>query len=96
MIYDSEHFPSDLKKRIYDWLRVNAGNEAKQGETEDQFFYKTRKKALGPFKKEIMSLPQNTRSAIADEIEEKFDFLFRQLKAVGRKNLVEKYVRREN
>jgi fructose/tagatose bisphosphate aldolase len=96
MIYDSERFPSDLKKRIYDWLRVNARNEAKQGETEEQFFYKTRKKALGPFKKEIMSLPQNTRSAIADEIEAKFDFLFRQLRAVGKKNLVEKYVRRED
>jgi fructose/tagatose bisphosphate aldolase len=96
MIYDSEHFPSDLKKRIYDWLRVNARNEAKQGETDEQFFYKTRKKALGPFKKEIMSLPQKTRSVIADEIEEKFDFLFKQLKAVGKKNLVEKYVRREN
>jgi fructose/tagatose bisphosphate aldolase len=96
MIYDSEHFPSDLKKRIYDWLRVNARNEAKQGETDEQFFYKTRKKALGPFKKEIMSLPQKTRSVIADEIKEKFDFLFKQLKAVGKKNLVEKYVRREN
>jgi fructose/tagatose bisphosphate aldolase len=96
MIYDSEHFPSSLKKRIYDWLSVNARNEAKQGETEEQFFYKTRKRALGPFKKEIMSLPEKTRSAIADEIEGKFDFLFRQLGAVGKKNLVKKYVRREN
>jgi fructose/tagatose bisphosphate aldolase len=96
MIYDSRHFPSSLKKRIYDWLRVNARNEAKQGETEEQFLYKTRKRALGPFKKEIMSLPEKTRSAIADEIEEKFDFLFRQLGAVDRKDLVEKYVHREN
>jgi len=96
MIYDSEHFPSDLKKKIYDWLRMNARNEAKQGETEEQFFYKTRKRALGPFKKEIMSLSPETRSAIADEIEEKFDFLFRQLRVIGKKDLVEKYARREN
>jgi hypothetical protein len=96
MIYDSEHFPSDLKKRIYDWLSVNARNEARQGETEEQFFYKTRKRALGPFKKEIMSLPEKTRSAIADEIEEKLDFLFKQLEVVGKKSLVEKYVRRKN
>lgn len=91
MIYESEHFPADLKKRIYEWLKSNAANEAKQGETEEQFFYKTRKKALGPFKKEIMGLPQKTRDAIADGIESKFDFLFKQLNAVNKANLVDKY-----
>jgi fructose/tagatose bisphosphate aldolase len=92
MIYDSKHFPANLKKRIYEWLKVNAANEAKQGETEEQFLYKTRKKALGPFKKEIMSLPQDARDAIAAEIERKFDFLFKQLDAVNKTDLVNKYV----
>ncbi|MCX5694218.1 MAG: class II fructose-bisphosphate aldolase [Candidatus Omnitrophica bacterium] len=92
MIFDSKHFPVELKKRIYDWLKVNAANETKVGETEEQFFYKTRKKALGPFKKEIMSLPQGLRDAIAAEIENKFDFLFKQLNAVNNAALVDKYV----
>jgi fructose/tagatose bisphosphate aldolase len=92
MIYDSKRFPADLKKRMYEWLKVNAANEAKQGETEEQFLYKTRKKALGPFKKEIMSLPQETRDAIAAEIERKFDFLFKQLNAVNKMDLVNKYI----
>ena len=92
MIFDSKNFPADLKKRIYDWLKVNAANEAKAGETEEQFFYKTRKKALGPFKKEIMSLPQAVRDAIAGEIENKFDFLFKQLNVVNNAALVDKYV----
>jgi len=93
IIYESKLFPADLKKRIYEWLKINAANEAKQGETEDQFLYKTRKKALGPFKKEIMGLPQKTRDAIAAEIENKFDFLFKQLNAVNKNDLVNKYVR---
>jgi fructose/tagatose bisphosphate aldolase len=93
MIYESKHFPPDLKKRIYEWLKINAANEAKQGETEEQFLYKTRKKALGPFKKDIMSLPQKTRDAIAAEVENKFDFLFKQLNAVNKKDLVDKYIR---
>jgi fructose/tagatose bisphosphate aldolase len=93
MIYESEHFPVDLKKRIYEWLKVNAASEAKQGETEEQFLYKTRKKALGPFKKEIMRLPQQTRDTIAAEIENKFDFLFKQLNVVNKRALVNKYVR---
>ncbi len=92
MIYDSRHFPVDLKNRIYAWLKVNAANEAKEGETEEQFFYKTRKKAFGAFKKEIMGLGQATRDAIAAEIENKFDFLFKQLNAVNNASLVDKYV----
>jgi fructose/tagatose bisphosphate aldolase len=92
MIYESKHFPAALRKKIYEWLRVNAANEAKQGETEEQFIYKTRKKALGPFKKEIMSLPRETRDAIAAEIEDRFDFLFKELNAVNKRDLVGKYV----
>jgi fructose/tagatose bisphosphate aldolase len=94
MIYESKHFPPDLKKRIYEWLKTNAANEAKQGETEEQFLYKTRKKALGPFKKEIMGLPQKTRDAIASEVENRFDFLFKQLNAVNKKDLVDRYARK--
>jgi fructose/tagatose bisphosphate aldolase len=95
MIYESEHFPADLKKRIYAWLKIKVAGEAKQGETEEQFLYKTRKKALGPFKKEIMRLPQQTRDVIAAEIENKFDFLFKQLNVVNKRALVDKYCTRE-
>ena len=92
MIYESKHFPQDLKTRIYDWLKINVPEEKKEGETEEQFFYKTRKKALGPFKKEIMGLPKETRDVISGEIEEKFDFLFKQLNAVNNKELMDKHV----
>jgi fructose/tagatose bisphosphate aldolase len=92
MIYGSEHFPAELKEKMYEWLKVNAANEAKKGETEEQFLYKTRKKALGPFKKDIMNLPQKTRDAIVAEIENKFDFLFKQLNAINKSDLVNKYV----
>jgi fructose/tagatose bisphosphate aldolase len=91
MIYESEHFPAELKNKMYEWLGVNAAGEAKQGETKEQFLYKTRKKALGPFKKEIMRLPQETRDAIAAELENKFDFLFKQLNVVNKRALVNKY-----
>jgi len=92
MIYESKHFPVDLKNRIYEWLKTNAASEKKEGETDEQFFYKTRKKALGPFKKDIMGLPQEVRLAIAQEIENKFEFLFKQLNAVNNKEIVDKYV----
>ena len=92
MIYESKHFPVELRVKIYDWLKVNTASERKEGQTEEQFIYKTRKKALGPFKKDIMSLPLETRAAIAAEIEDKFDFLFKQLNNVNNKELVDKFV----
>ncbi len=92
MMFDSTHFPAELKGRIYEWLKANAASERKEGETDEQFFYKTRKKALGPFKKDIMGLPQEVRDAIAAEIEQKFDFLFKQLDAVNNRDVVDKYV----
>jgi fructose/tagatose bisphosphate aldolase len=93
MVFESQHFPVELKKKIYEWLKVNAANEAKSGETQEQFLYKTRKKALGPFKKEIMGLSKVTREAIASEVEKKFEFLFKQLNVVSKRDLVDKYIR---
>jgi fructose/tagatose bisphosphate aldolase len=92
MIFENKHFPAELKTKIYEWLKINAASEKKEGETEEQFFYKTRKKALGPFKKEIIGLPQGTLDAITKEIEDKFEFLFKQLNAVNNKELVDKHV----
>jgi fructose/tagatose bisphosphate aldolase len=92
MIYESKHFPTELRIKIYDWLKVNAQAERKPDETEEQFIYKTRKKALGPFKKEIMGLPAQVRDAITAEIEEKFEFLFKQLNNINNKALIDKYV----
>lgn len=92
MMFDSKYFPADLKNKIYEWLKVNAASERKEGETDEQFFYKTRKKALGPFKKDIMGLSQDVRDRIAGEIEQKFDFLFKQLDAVNNRAVVDKYV----
>jgi len=39
-----------------------------------------------------MGLPQEVRLAIAQEIENKFEFLFKQLNAVNNKEIVDKYV----
>ena len=86
MIYDSKHFPHELKEKIYAWLKVNAASEKKDGETDEQFFYKTRKKALGPFKREIMGLSDSIRETIALELEAKFDFSFKQLNVINKKS----------
>ena len=92
MILDSTHFPKDLKARMYEWLKTNCAEERKPNDTDDQFFYKARKKGLGQFKKEIMAMPEEIRDAISAELEAKFEFLFKQLKCINNKELVDKCV----
>lgn len=93
MMFDSTTFPKDLREKMYEWIKKNCADEMKPGQTEDQFIYKTRKKALGPFKKEIMNLPENIKEGVAQEIEAKFDFLFKQLKANDTKKFVNTFIK---
>jgi len=95
MVYESQYFPDELRKRMYAWLKENHRNEWKKGETESQFIYKTRKRALGKFKAEIMGLKPGIRAAIAAEIEAKFAFLFSQLNLANTLTLINRYVKQE-
>jgi fructose/tagatose bisphosphate aldolase len=80
MIYDSKYFPQDLKKEIYEHLRIKFAAEKKDGMTDEQFIYKTRKKGFGEFKPRFWSMDDDIRNEISNELEAKFDFLFDQLK----------------
>ncbi|MDQ2891304.1 MAG: class II fructose-bisphosphate aldolase [Gemmatimonadota bacterium] len=91
MLFD--HMPDALRTQIYAWLTVNAADERKPSDTDEQFFYKTRKKALGPFKRQIWDLPEDSRSALARAYDDKFEFLFRQLNIHDTRELVAHHVR---
>ena len=93
MIFESKYLPSDLKKKIYAWIKENLKSEFKDGMSEEQFIYKTRKKSLGPFKKDLMSLSQEIRDKIGEELEEKFDFLFGQLNIKDTKKMTDECIK---
>lgn len=82
MIYDSPHFPQDLKNEIYEYIRKEFADEKKSDWTDEQFIYKTRKKGFGnPYKERFWNLPEETRARIGKELEDKFHFLFDKLNA---------------
>jgi fructose/tagatose bisphosphate aldolase len=89
-LYDHPAFPKELMAEIYAWCRQNAADERKDGQTEEQFLYTTRKKAIGPFKRALWDL--ETKDEILASQGAKMDFLFDQLKVPGTAELVEKYV----
>jgi fructose-bisphosphate aldolase, class II len=90
MMYD--HLPNDLRREIYAWLDANAKDERKPKDTDEQFYYKSRKKAIGPFKRQLWSLPSDVTQKLAAAYDEKFAFLFTQLGVQGTKDAVSRYV----
>ena len=87
------YLPSSLKNKIHTWLNKNYSNEKKPDQSQSQFIYKTRKKALGPFKKEIHSLPLDIRNKISSALEEEFSFLFQKLNIKNTKSLVDYHIK---
>jgi len=90
MLFDN--LPGALRDEIYGWLRENAKEERKPSDSDEQFFYKTRKKALGPFKQRFWDLPDDAKARLAAAYDEKFGFLFEQLAVGGTAAAVVKYV----
>jgi fructose-bisphosphate aldolase, class II len=83
IVFDHPRLPPQLQQRMRAWLDENAASERKSGDTEEQFYYKARKKAIGPFKRELWGLSEDIRTAIAADLERTFAFLFEQLSVNG-------------
>jgi fructose/tagatose bisphosphate aldolase len=71
--------PDDLKNEMYAYLDKNHANERKEGMTDDQFYYKARKRAVGPYKKQTWELSDAYKEKICEAWEAQFDHLFDQL-----------------
>jgi fructose/tagatose bisphosphate aldolase len=93
MVYEHAQFPPELKAEMYAWLRENAVEERKPKDTEEQFIYKARKKAIGPFKRRMWGIADSSRAAIGKSLEDRFTFLMRQLKIDGTAEAVARFVR---
>lgn len=87
MLFDQA--PAELVAASYDYIRARHADEWKAGQTEEQFLYSTRKKALGPFKQQWWDLPTADRERIGAALEQQFAFLFDQLNIKGTRPLVQ-------
>lgn len=92
IIYDSPYFPNELRDEINQRLREKYSGEKSKGDTDEQFIYKTRKKAFGDFKKELWDLPGDTAMKIGETLQERFALLFKKLNVINTVDLVNKYV----
>ncbi|MFZ3072281.1 MAG: aldolase, partial [Thermodesulfobacteriota bacterium] len=92
LIYESKAFPASLKEDMYSYLRDKCASEKKEGETDEQFIYKTRKKAFGPFKEKIWNMPEENKTRLGAELEDRFDLIFKKLNAGNTLDVAKKWV----
>jgi fructose/tagatose bisphosphate aldolase len=85
-LYEHPAFPAELHRAIEAWCFANAADERKAGMTDTQFVYTTRKKAIGPFKRQLWELA--TKDEILASQATKIGFLFDQLKVTGTTDLL--------
>ena len=92
IMYDDGGLPADLHAEMMAWCVASCADERKADETDEQFLYKTRKKAIGPFKKALWTLPAEAEAEIGGNLRAKFGLLFDKLGVAGTRSLVDRYV----
>jgi fructose/tagatose bisphosphate aldolase len=94
LLYEHPAFPEELRREVRDYCFRACAGERKDGETDEQFLYKTRKKAFGPLKRKLSDLPTTARDAIGRSLEERFALLFGKLAVTGTRGLTERFAAR--
>jgi fructose/tagatose bisphosphate aldolase len=89
-LYEHPAFPAALHREIHGWCFAHALDERKADQTDEQFVYTARKKAIGPFKRQLWDLA--TKGEILDTQGRKVAFLFAELKVTGTRAMVDRYI----
>lgn len=95
LVFDHAAFPAELKQRMTAWVKEHCADERKEKDTEEQFLYKSRKKAHGPFKREMWAMPEDAKRRIYADLEQRFAFLFEQLKVPRTREVAAKWALQE-
>ncbi len=93
LIYDHPALPESFRQEIYEFLKKNLAKEKKEGMTEAQFIYKTRKKGFGLFKKKWWDLDPKVKEQIMKDLGKKIQFLFEKLRVTNTKDIVQQTVK---
>ncbi|GHO59516.1 class II fructose-bisphosphate aldolase [Ktedonobacter robiniae] len=84
--------PEELRTRMYQWAEHKCQGEWEEGWNKQQFIYKTRKKAFGPFKEQMWHLSKEEKQPIRKALEQQFRSLFEKLNVFNTQSILAKYV----
>jgi fructose/tagatose bisphosphate aldolase len=89
-LFEHPAFPASLHREIEAYCFGNAAEERKPGQTDEQFIYTTRKKAIGPFRRQLWDL--ETKDEILAAQRRKISYLFTELRVNDTRPMVDRYV----
>lgn len=92
LFLDHPAFPAKLTEKLHKFLDVAAADERKPNMTDAQFYYKSRKKAMGPFKPEMWAISGATKETLYQALEDQFTFFYKKLNIVGTRELIDRIV----
>jgi fructose/tagatose bisphosphate aldolase len=74
-----DHAPEELVQKANDYCLTELRHEWKEGKTQEQFLYSTRKKAFGALKESWWKLESAAKERVGQALQEQFEFLFDKL-----------------
>ena len=89
-LFEHPAFPARLHREIEAWVFANCADERKPGQTDQQFVYTSRKKAIGPFKRQLWEL--ETKDEILAAQRRKISYLFTELRVNDTRQMVTEHV----
>lgn len=90
MLYD--RLPEDLRNDVYAYLDENHSDERKPEQTDEQFYYKTRKRGIGQFKEQMWGIADEVKDEICRAWEEQFQMLFELLNVGDTRKYVDEHI----
>ena len=93
-IFDSPYFPTDLTDEIHAYLDANHADERSAEQTDAQFYYTSRKRAIGPFKRQFWMLDDERKLGILEHLQSRFAMIMQELGVAGRGEIVDRHVPR--
>lgn len=90
IIFDT--MPEALRNKMYEYVTSSLQNEREEGWSDEQFLYKLRKKAVGPFKKEMWLMSEPDKEVVRKKLSEQLEILFQKLNIIGTSHTVHQYI----
>lgn len=93
ILLDHPDFPKKLLTKMYRWLDSSKLDEKEDGQSDEQFHYSLRKKALGKFKQELWDISGARKAKLRAALNKRFTFFFKQLRVSNTQNMVADFVK---
>jgi fructose-bisphosphate aldolase, class II len=93
LLLDHPALPDELRERMIEHVKTQFAGERGAKDTEEQFVYKTRKKTLGAFKRELWEMPEAARAEIRGTLQQQFAFLFDTLQVKNTQEMAREHTK---